>query len=114
MRFSSHTFKILPHACFCVCEQRYKINQTLTSDLKLTVLSGAEHRVSQAEPWQLLAELRQEIVCNEPYNSGQDIQDKAKSRLRIKSKKRKFRIKKKKSVDIFSLKSSEKCVGRTR
>lgn len=53
----------------------------LTSDLKLTVLSRAEHGVSQAEPWQLLAELRQEIVCDEAHNSGQDVQDKAESRL---------------------------------
>lgn len=46
--------------------------------------------MSQAEPWQLLAELRQEIVCNEAYNSGQDVQDKAKSRLWIEDKKRKI------------------------
>lgn len=57
---------------------------TLTSDLKLAVFSGAEHRMSQAEPWELLSELRQEIVCNEAYNSGQDVQDEAQSRLWIK------------------------------
>lgn len=62
------------------------MNETLTSDLKLTVLSGAEHRVSQAKPWQLFAELRQEIVCDEAHNSGQDVQDKAKSRLWIRGK----------------------------
>lgn len=43
--------------------------------------------MSQAEPWQLLAELRQEIVCNEAYDSGQDVQDVAERRLWIKSKK---------------------------
>lgn len=69
------------------CEWRLKISVALTSDLKLTVLFGAEHRVSQAEPRQLFAELRQEIVCNEAYSSGQDVQDKAKSRLWVKSKK---------------------------
>lgn len=63
-------------------------SHTLTSDLKLTVLSWAEHGVSQAEPWQLFAELRQEIVCNEADNSSQDVQDKAKSRLWIKSRKK--------------------------
>lgn len=50
-----------------------RANQTLTSDLKLTVLSGAEHRVSQTKPRQLFAELRQEIVCDEAYNSSQDV-----------------------------------------
>lgn len=54
---------------------------TLTSDLKLAVLSGAEHGVSQAEPWKLLAKLRQEIMRDEAHNSGQDVQDEAKSRL---------------------------------
>ncbi len=73
-------------------------SQTLTSDFKLAVLSGAEHWVSQAEPWQLLAELRQEIVCNEAYYSSQDVQDEAKSRLRIKSKKINISIKNVKCV----------------
>lgn len=50
-----------------------RCNQTPTSDLKLTILFGAEQRVSQAEPWQLFAELRQEIVCNEANNSSQDV-----------------------------------------
>lgn len=68
---------------------KLKSNHTLTSDLELTVLSGAKHRMSQAEPWQLLTELRQEIVCNEAYNSGQDVQDETKSRLWMKSKKMK-------------------------
>lgn len=39
--------------------------------------------MSQAEPRQLFAKLRQEIVCNEAYHAGQDVQDEAKSRLRI-------------------------------
>lgn len=56
-------------------------HRPLTSDLKLTVLFGAEHRVSQAEPRQLFAELRQEIVCNEADNSSQDVQDEAERRL---------------------------------
>lgn len=57
--------------------------QTLTSDFKLAVLSGAEDRVSQAEPRQLFAELRQEIVGNEAYDSSQDVQDETESRLWI-------------------------------
>jgi len=67
-----------------------RTNQTLTSDLKLTILFGAEHGVSQAEPRQLFAELRQEVVCNEAYNSSQDVQDEAKSRLWVEGKKRTF------------------------
>lgn len=42
--------------------------------------------MSQTEPWQLFAKLRQEIVRNEAYNACQDVQDKAESRLWIKSK----------------------------
>lgn len=67
-----------------VYANKNKRANTLTSDLKLAVFSGAEHRMSQAEPWELLSELRQEIVCNEAYNSGQDVQDEAQSRLWIK------------------------------
>lgn len=37
--------------------------------------------MSQAEPRELLSELREEIMCNEADNSGQDIQDEAKSGL---------------------------------
>lgn len=61
--------------------ERKSRKPTLTSDFKLAVLSGAEDRVSQAEPWQLFAELRQEIVGNEAYDSSQDVQDEAESRL---------------------------------
>ena len=68
-----------------LCEWRLKISVALTSDLKLTVLFGAEHGVSQAEPRQLFAELRQEIVCNEAYGSSQDVQDKAERGLRVRS-----------------------------
>lgn len=39
--------------------------------------------MSQAEPWQLFAELRQEIVGNEAYDSSQDVQDETESRLWI-------------------------------
>lgn len=54
---------------------------TLTSDLELAVLSGAQHGVSQAEPRQLLAELRQQVVCDEAHDSGQGVQDEAQSGL---------------------------------
>lgn len=37
--------------------------------------------MSQAEPGQLLAELREEIVGDEAHDPGQDVQDKAESRL---------------------------------
>lgn len=56
---------------------------TLTSDLELAVLFGAEHGVSQAEPRQLFAELRQQVVSDEAHHSGQDVQDKAESRLQV-------------------------------
>lgn len=59
--------------------------QALTSHFELAVLSGAEDRVSQAEPWQLFAELRQEIVGNEAYDSSQDVQDETESRLWIRA-----------------------------
>lgn len=59
--------------------------QTLASDFELAVLSGAKDRVSQAEPRQLLAELRQEIVGNEAYHSSQDVQDETESRLWIRT-----------------------------
>lgn len=83
-----------------LCERRLNSNQTLTSDLKLTVLSGTQHRVSQAEPRQLFAELRQEIVCNKAYNSSQDVQNKAKCRLWVKRGKKRKENEHEKSVDI--------------
>lgn len=60
--------------------------QTLTSNLKLTVLFWPEHRVCQAEPGQLFSKLRQEIVSNKAHNSCQDVQHKAERRLQIQRK----------------------------
>lgn len=54
----------------------------LTSDLKLAVFSRSKHGVGQAEPGQLFAELRQEVVCEEPHYPSQDVQDETESRLK--------------------------------
>lgn len=53
----------------------------LTADLKLAVLSRTEDRVGQAEPGQLLAELRQQVVCEEAHHPSHHVQDITKSRL---------------------------------
>lgn len=38
--------------------------------------------MGQAEPGQLFAELRQEVVCDEPHHPSQDVQDETESRLK--------------------------------
>lgn len=38
------------HKYFMSVRKRLNNNRTLTSDLKLAILSGPEHRMSQAEP----------------------------------------------------------------
>lgn len=74
--------------------------------------------MSQAEPRELLSELREEIMCNEADNSGQDIQDEAKSGLwseRKGAEKKNEIIMKIQYVPPTSLNSSEKsekCVTR--
>lgn len=42
--------------------------------------------MSQAEPWQLLTKLRQEIMRNEAHDSGKDVQDEAECRLWMEKK----------------------------
>lgn len=74
--------------------------------------------MSQAEPWELLSELREEIMCNEADNSGQDIQDEAKSGLwgeRKEAEKNEItmKIKHVPPPSLNSPEKSEKCVART-
>ena len=62
---------------FRVCE-RVRLGGSgllLTADLELAVLSRTEHGVGQAEPGQLLAELRQQVVCEEAHHPGHHVQD---------------------------------------
>lgn len=54
---------------------------SLTAHFKLAVFLGLEHRLGEAEPRKLLAELRQEVMGEETHQAGQRVEDKTQDRL---------------------------------
>lgn len=55
--------------------------QALTAHFILAVLRRLQHRLRQAEPGQLFAELRQQVVREEAHGPGQRVQHEAQHRL---------------------------------
>ena len=63
-------------------KKSYPKSGVLTPDFKLVVLLGFEQRVREAVPGQLLADLRQKVVCEQAHRPQQSVEDIAEERLR--------------------------------